>query len=274
MLLRRLALLVLLVIALVVLAGAAMFANARADPVVRRADITLPGWPDDTHPVTLALVSDIHIGSPAMDAARLARIVARLNALHPDMVVIAGDFIAGHDPHAAARVAPELTAPLSRLRAPLGTIAVLGNHDHWTGATAVLAALRRAGVTVLENAAVRRGPLSVGGIGDRFTGHDRIAPTLAAMRSLGGARVVLTHGPDLVPDLPRDMRLVLAGHTHCGQGVIFGHAVGSQPYAPRYRCGLIREGGRAVVVTAGLGTSVVPLRLNAPPDVWLLTLRG
>lgn len=261
-----------------VLAAAAVlafgYAQARADPVVRRATVVLPGWPAGARPVRLVLMSDIHIGSAAMDSARLSRIVDGVNALDPDVVLIAGDFVYGHAKGSARRIAPPLVAPLARLRPRLRTIAVLGNHDWWTGADAVRAALARAGVTVLDNRAVRVGPLAIGGIGDRMTRHDRPGATIAAMRRLGGALVVVTHGPDVVPLLPRGVPLVLAGHTHCGQGVIFGRALAREPYLRRYRCGIVRDRGRATIVTAGLGTSVVPLRIGSPPDLWLLTLRG
>lgn len=267
--------------ATVVVAGLAILAsalwgyrNARADPIVRRAVVELPGWPANARPVTVVLLSDIHIGSATMDAGRLGRIVDLANGLHPDLVLIAGDFISGHDGRGASRFAPRLVMPLSRLHPRFGTIAVLGNHDWWTGAGEVRAALRSAGIAILENQAVRRGPLTIGGIGDRMTRHDRARHTIAKMQMLGGVPVVLTHGPDVVLALPPGVPLVLAGHTHCGQGVVFGRAVGREPYLRRYRCGIVRDGRRATIVTGGLGTSVVPFRIGAPSDVWLLTLRG
>lgn len=258
--------------AAVVLAYA--FAEARRDPEVRRATVELPDWPAGAAPVRAVLLSDIHIGSPAMDAARLSRIIAQVNALRPDIVLIAGDFVYGHDPAGAARWAPGLVTPLKELRARLGTVAVLGNHDWWTGPEAVIAALRAAGVTVAENRVVRRGPLAIAVFGDTYTGHHRIGPVLAELRKARGAQIALTHGPELSGMLRAGPPLVLAGHSHCGQVVILGHAVGVQPYPPRYRCGIVRERARATIVTGGVGTSVAPIRLGAPPDLWLLTLRG
>lgn len=131
--------------------------NARAEPVVRTATIGLPGWPADAPPIRVALVSDIHLGNAAMDRRRLDRIVARINALHPDLTLLAGDFVVGHSPSGAEARAAGLAAPLANLRARHGVTAVLGNHDHWTGADGVRAALSRAGVVVLENQAWRPG---------------------------------------------------------------------------------------------------------------------
>ena len=248
--------------------------EARRDPVVRTAAIRLPGWPAKAKPVRAVLISDIHIGSTAMDARRLARIANQINALHPDIVLIAGDMIFGHDPTGAAKLGGGLIAPLSRLRAPLGVVAVLGNHDHWTGATVVRDDLKRAGITVLENQAIMRGPLAIAGIDDDFSHHADLPGTLARLRALRGARIVLTHSPDIAPSLPGDTPLMLAGHTHCGQVVLpfYGPISDVTRYQGRYRCGIRVEGKRAVIVSAGLGTSGPPLRLGAPPDLWLLTL--
>lgn len=251
------------------------FAEARRDPVVRRAAIALPDWPAGAAPVRAVLLSDVHIGTAAMDAARLDRIVDQVNALRPDIVLIAGDFIYGHAPDSASRLGEPMVAPLSRLRAPLGVVAALGNHDHWTGPAAVRDQLRRAGATVVaDNAAIVLGPLALGVAGDDFTGRANLPATVVAMRRLAGARVILTHSPDIAPNLPDEVSLLLAGHTHCGQVVLplLGPVSEVSRFGPRYRCGVRREGGRTVVVTAGLGTSGGPFRLGAPPDLWLLEL--
>jgi hypothetical protein len=125
----------------------------------------------------------------------------------------------------------------------------------------------------------RRGPITIAGIRDAFSGHDRIEATLAAVRR--GPAVVLTHSPDLAPRLPRGAPLVLAAHTHCGQVVLpwQGPLPGRSPreggkrlYDQRYRCGVIHDPGRTVIVTAGVGSGSAPVRFGAPPDFWLITL--
>lgn len=276
---RALRLLAWLLLALALLAAAILtigHRNARADPVFRHASITLPDWPAAAPPVTIALASDVHLGSSAMDDARLARVLGLIDAARPDLALFAGDFIAGHDPATAIAQSPGLARAFARLRPRLGTIAVLGNHDHWTDPRRVTAALEKAGVTVLENRAVARGPLAIGGVGDAFTGHDRVAATAAQMRALPGAKLIVTHSPDIAPSLPPDVALLLAGHTHCGQIVLplYGPPTIPSRYGERYRCGAIREKPLTTIVTAGLGTSVLPLRYGAAPDVWLITLHG
>lgn len=244
--------------------------NARADPVVRRADIALPDWPAGAPPITLALMSDIHMESAAMDERRLARIVGQVNALHPDLVALAGDFIEGRGVGEAARAIPLLERPLSRLKAPLGTVAVLGNHDHWTDPAPLAAMLRRIGAMVLINQGRDVGPLAVGGLDDPATNHDRIAPTQAALATLRGAGVMVAHSPDVAVKLSRRTTLLLAGHTHCGQVVLPLIGAPVEVTNPRYRCGIVRDPHRLTIVTAGLGTSNLPIRFGAPPDVWLV----
>lgn len=270
---RLLILFTLLFAAIAALLGYA-FLEARRDPVVRETYVSLPDWPERTAPLRVVLISDVHIGSPAMDAARLARIVGQINALHPDLVLIAGDFIFGGVKDSAARIGAPMVAPLAGLRAPLGAVAVLGNHDHWTGGGSVRKLLAQAGITVVENGAIRRGVLVVGVAGDDYSGHTDLPATLAAMGALAGPRIMLTHSPDIAPALPVEIHLVLAGHTHCGQVVIPFRTSSVSRYGERYRCGVRVEGGRTVITTAGLGTTAVPFRLGAPPDLWLVTIGG
>ncbi len=255
--------------------------EAQSQPVERRLTLGLAGWPTDAPPLTIALLSDIHLGNRAMDEERLSRIVSEVNAARPDLVLLAGDFMVGHDAAGASQRAVGLQAPLSRLNARLGVVAVLGNHDHWTSPNAVRAALVRAGITVLGNGASRRGPVAILGIDDAFSGHDDAAATLASWRRVGGIPLVLTHSPDVVRKLPGDLPIVMAGHTHCGQVVLpwVGPLLTRSPkqewrtlYDPRYRCGVVRDGSRVVLVTAGLGSGTSPIRLGAPPDWWLLRI--
>lgn len=258
-------------LALLLLVAGWWHRNALAEPIVRRTTLALPDWPAGAKPVTVALISDVHIGNRTMDAARLTRIVAQVNALRPDLVLIAGDFAAGHEPTVARAGAAQLIAPLSGLRALLGTVAVLGNHD-WSVPATIRAGLERAGVTVLNNRAAVRGPLVVGGVGDAFSHHDDLPATLGAMTGLPGAKVILTHSPDLSLAIPQGIGALFAGHTHCGQGVLPIIGPPRVFWRPGLMCGVVRRGGLTTVITGGLGTSGVPLRVNAPPDLWLVTL--
>lgn len=259
-------------VALVVVLAIWGYLNARADPVVRRTTVTLPDWPAGQAPIHVLLMSDVHFGNATMDAPRLSRIVVQANALKPDLMLIAGDFVAGHDPDDAVKFADAFVAPLSGLHARLGVVATLGNHDQATRPGAIHAALMRARITVLMNDAASRGPLAIAGLDDGPTGNQDMPLTLAALARQKGARIALTHSPVTAGPLPADIGLLLVGHTHCGQVVLplYGPI---KPQAPApYNCGLVRVGGLTTIITAGLGTSVVPFRFGAPPDMWLITL--
>lgn len=269
------------VLALLLLLIAAILAfglfTAMRDPVVRRLTVHMRDWPAGAAPMRVVLISDLHAAGPETTPSRLARIVAQVNALQPDLVLIAGDIEQERTLSTRVYDAAEATAPLAKLRAPLGVVAVLGNHDYSdAGKTDLPPWLARAGITLLRNSAVRRGPLTIAGADDLYHGKFRSSRLDQAAQALPGPTIVLSHTPDVAPLLPARYPLVLAGHTHCGQIVppLIGPITASSRFGLRYVCGLIREPGRDVLVTAGIGTSGVPLRIGAVPDVWLVTFDG
>ncbi len=248
------------------------YRTAVSDPVVRNARIAVAGWPSGAPSLRMLLLSDVHVGGPDMPPERVRRIVGQINRLKPDIVLIAGDLVT--DKRIATRhySHDEAIAPLAGLRPRLATLAVLGNHDHWRDAAAARRAFARAGIRLLENQAVQVGPVAVGGLDDDFTGRADLPATLAALRKLKGPKLILSHSPDPFADAAPDVFLMLAGHTHCGQIAppLIGPLSTMSDYGRRYACGLVREGGRTLVVSAGLGTSGIPLRLGAVPDLWLV----
>ena len=248
--------------------------NATRDPVVRTAHVRVGDWPEGEPPIEALLLSDIHVVGPDMPPERLERIVTRLNRLEPDMILIAGDLVSDHRGATHVYTAGEVVAPLGGLRAPLGVIVVPGNHDHWFQPAALRGELEALGILVLQNEAVKAGPLVVGGVDDDYSGHDDVAATLAAMDRIGGGvPVILTHSPDVIPEIDRPMAAHFAGHTHCGQirVPLFGAVNHMSRYGARFACGDIRDGKRRIFVGAGLGTSLLPLRYLTPPDVWFVT---
>lgn len=269
----------------VIMVGCGLY-NATRDPIVRTALVLMPNWPENGPTIKVLLLSDAHVAGPDMPPERLARILQKLNATKPDLVLMAGDFISEKRLATRHYSPAELAAPFAVLRAPLGLLAVPGNHEHWSDLPAIVSELRRNGVTVIANGAVKRGPLIIGGVDDEFTNHHNLAATYAAMDSLDtpaakAPRLLLTHGPDIVPDLPAPVGAVMTGHTHCGQIVLplIGAISYVSRYGNRFACGDISDTNaqgvvQRVFVTAGLGTSVLPLRFGAPPDVWLVTVQG
>jgi predicted MPP superfamily phosphohydrolase len=167
---------------------------------------------------------------------------------------------------------------LAALRAPLGVVGVLGNHDWGNDGLGVLRALREAGVIVLENStttiAVRGTTLCVAGLADVIT---RRADVHATLRDVppGVPILLLSHNPDAFPQVPPRVSLTVSGHTHGGQvdlPVLRGRVIPSR-FGARYARGHVVERDRHLFVTSGVGTSRWPIRLRRPPEVVVLTLR-
>ena len=210
-----------------------------------------------------------------MPPERVRHIVAELNKLKPDLVLIAGDLVSEKGVATHIYNAEEIIAPLSGLKSRLGTVVALGNHDHWFKSAPLETELKRYNIAVVKNNAIERGPLVLGVIDDIHIGLHDIPATFAAMDRLPSKpRIVLAHSPDVVPEMPSAVAAVFAGHTHCGQVVFpfFGALTYVSDYGDRFACGAIDDNGQRVFVTAGLGTSVLPLRYGAMPDAWLVTL--
>jgi len=250
------------------------YANNARDPIRREASFALADWPANAPPIRVALITDPHLQGPDMPPARIARIAAQVAAHKPDLILLAGDFVGDRALRTRDYSDAEIAAALRHFRAPLGTYAVLGNHDHWRDGPAMRRALEAVGIPVLDNRAIRVGPLTLAGAGDPHTENTDVAAVSRAAAKLPGPTLLFAHSPDVVPHLPPRFGLVLAGHTHCGQIVLplIGAIASASNYGERYRCGLVREPGRLTLIGAGLGTSVLPLRYGAPPDWWLITL--
>lgn len=261
-------------LAAVLALGGKAWHDTMRDPVVQRTTVTLKGMPTGAKPITIALISDIHVAGPDMPPERLVRIVAQINALQPDAVLIAGDFVSDKGTATHVYRPEEIIAPLAALDTPLGTLAAPGNHDHWYDLPGLKRELGKAGIRLVSNGVVRLGPLVVGILDDAYTGRANLPATLAQMAEYEGARVLLSHSPDPFPDLPPDYGLMLAGHTHCGQ---IRYPWGGAPatlsdYGERYACGRVDENGNTIVTGAGLGTSLIWVRLFSQPEIWLVTI--
>jgi len=239
--------------------------------VVRHLRMELPGWNSD---LRIAVLSDLHIGSPHVGLDKLRKIVERTNAESPALIVLLGDFVTGgpNGRRSGGFVEPELIAQeLKKLRAPLGVYAVLGNHDWWYDGERVGKALTDAGIPVLENQAVHVGHIWLGGIADYWTREPAIAGTLRQVTS-DDPVVLITHNPDIFPEVPSRVSVTLAAHTHGGQVKlpIIGTLITTSKLG--YNAGEYVDHGRHLFVTTGIGTSIVPVRFGVPPEIVILTL--
>ena len=237
--------------------------------------------PDYTGPsLRVAVLTDLHIGSPFNGLAKLRATVSRTNAARADLVCILGDLVI-QGVLGGRFVEPEaIAAELANLRARDGAIAVLGNHDGWFDHNRVRRALERAGIRVLEDTAARivapTASYWVAGISDLWTGRHDIPAALAAVPADARPLLLLTHNPDVFPEVPGRVELTLAGHTHGGQVrlPLIGAPVVPSRYGQRFVAGHIVEGGRHLFVATGVGTSILPVRFRVPPTIAVVTIRG
>lgn len=245
--------------------------------VTRHETIEIDRWPTGLSDLKIAILSDIHAGGRFIDERKLHLIVERTNQLQPDLIVIAGDYISGGRNH--HEMDPEVFAPvLKELRAPLGVYTVLGNHDWWFNGERVRSALEANGIKVLENKAERIETRGISfwlvGLADLWTRPQRVQQTIDAVE--GDPIIAVAHNPDIFPQLPQRVSLLLAGHTHGGQVrfPFIGTVVHTSDFGERYEAGHVFENGHHLFVTTGIGTSIIPVRFCVPPEIVLLTLKS
>jgi predicted MPP superfamily phosphohydrolase len=234
-------------------------------------------WPAGRPPLRIAVLGCLHVGAPHIDLDTLDEVIRRINGLEPDLVVLLGDFVI-HGVPFGDFVAPEATAGgLARLSARHGVFAVLGNHDWWLDGPRVRRALEGAGIVVLDNEAQVRdlpeGPLWLAGLADDTTRLPDAPGTLAGVPA-DEPVVVLAHDPAVFFDVPARAVATLTAHTHGGQVYLpfFGALITPGRAPRRFAYGHIREDGKDLYVTAGLGTSILPVRFNMPPEIALVTI--
>ena len=268
--------------AIILLLGLLLFWAVFIEPnrlIIREQTITIDRWPQQLDGLRVAVISDIHVGGSFIDEKKVRTIVRRTNELQPDLIVICGDYMVSNG-WMKRRVEPETFGPMLKgFNAPLGTYSVLGNHDWWYNGLRIRAALEQNEIKVLENETVgisaRGTSLWLVGLSDLWTRPQRIEQTIATIPE-GEAIIAITHNPDIFPDLPERVPLLLAGHTHGGQVrfPLIGTVAEASKFGDRYVGGHVIENNHHLFVTTGIGTSVLPVRFGVTPEIVLLTLKS
>jgi predicted MPP superfamily phosphohydrolase len=239
---------------------------------VKQIEISDPDVPASFRGFRIAFLTDIHLG-PYFSLSRLNEVVAQVNGLIPDLVLLGGDYV---------RLGSQYIAPcfaaLGKLKAPCGVYGVLGNHDHWEDADLSWKEMKRNGIVPLDNAGfwIQRGEkkIKIGGVGDLWTDRQDLSPTIGDAR-VDDFVILVSHNPDFMERLTTDkIDLVLCGHTHGGQVTFFGLYA---PFLPvttgqKYRTGVVDTPSAKVVISNGIGTVTPPVRFFAPPQIVVITL--
>ncbi len=263
---------------------------------VARYALQPKNWPAGLQ-LKIAAIADLHACRPWMDTDRIESIVEETNALGADLIVLLGDYVTGHGFVLDPVPASDWARALAGLKAPLGVHAILGNHEWWDdsavqrvrgGVPFARPALEKAGIPVYENDVVRLSKdgqnFWLAGLGDqlafwptrhrhpgRRVGVDDLPGTLAKVTD-DAPVILMAHEPDIATEVPDRVSLVLSGHTHGGQVRLLGWSpIVPSRYGNRFAYGHVRE-QCDVVVSGGLGCSMLPLRFGVPPEIVMVTL--
>jgi uncharacterized protein len=245
--------------------------------IATTTQIKLRDWPKQCEGLKIVLLSDLHVGSPHNGLDNLTKVVAATNSIHPDLILLAGDFIVD-DMLGGTFVKPEPIAhELKKFSARLGVYAVLGNHDWWYSGQKVKAAFQQNSIALLENTAIQiqdgNCKFWLVGIGDYMMGKHNPFRALKSIPDPDTA-IAFTHNPDIFYELPDRIAITFAGHTHGGQVDLpfLGRMIVPSRYGEKFASGHIVEGERNMFVTTGIGTSILPVRFRVPPEISVVEL--
>ena len=255
--------------------GALFFAyglHEAGDLHVTRLELPTDKLPPGVNRLRLAFASDLHI-SPHFGGQELGRVVDLILAQKPDCILLGGDILDD-----AMQGTPNDFQELSRLRAPLGTFAVLGNHDAFGDASRPAKALRQAGIPVLAAQRADAGPISIIGVDDPEVSAQKKGRThdpLPLLRQADPSRftILLDHRPKVRPKSVGLFDLQLSGHSHGGQICLLTPMMRRKYHAPNglSPCGA-KAGKSMLFITTGVGFSKLPIRLFVPPEVVIIDL--
>ncbi len=245
--------------------------------VVRKVELKLKNWHKEHDGLKIAILTDLHVGSPHINLEKLSLLVAETNKENVDLVLILGDLVIT-GVKGGKFIEPEpIAEKLKGLKAEK-IVAILGNHDWWYNGERVRKALQDVGIIVLENNSIsfskNEKNIWLAGLADLWTRKIDLNKALEETKD-NNPILLLTHNPDVFPEIPEQVSLTLAGHTHGGQVKLplLGRPVVPSKYGERYAIGHVKENNKNLFIGSGVGTSIIPVRFCVPPEVIVLTIK-
>lgn len=218
----------------------------------------------------IAFIGDFH--TKPRQEKQLKNIVEKVNKQNPDLILMTGDFVSGHQEESTLPI-EIIVNNLSNLKAKYGIYTVLGNHDWWQNGEKITQALEDKNIKVLANSnlkiTIKNSTLNIAGVEDLYTRTPNIEK---ALENTSNPIILLSHSPDILPKVPKKVDLTLAGHTHGGQIRLpfFGAIKTPSEFGNKYSQGLIKEDGKNMIVTKGIGTSILSIRFNCMPEIVII----
>jgi uncharacterized protein len=236
-------------------------------------DVVIPDLDPAFYGYRIASIADIHLDE-WLNAKRFEEVIDLINGQQPDLVAIIGDLFS-YEVDGSSQL---MITSLNRLRPKDASVAVLGNHDHWVGAAHVREILRQSNVVDLSNdvLTLKKGPgtLNVAGVDSVMSRKNRLDVVLKKLPSQGPS-ILLAHEPDFadICASTRRFSLQISGHSHGGQWIVPGLGPPIRGlYSQKYPLGRYRVGNMTHYTTRGIGTSIIRLRINCPPEITVFTL--
>ncbi|MGZ4853543.1 MAG: metallophosphoesterase [Halobacteriota archaeon] len=240
---------------------------------IGRVDVAIPDLDPPFRGYRIASIADIHLDE-WLNAQRFEEVIDLINGQQPDLVAIIGDLFS-YEVDGPSR---QMVTSLNKLRPKDASVAVLGNHDHWVGAAAVREVLGLSNVIDLSNdvLTLNKGgaTLHVAGVDSVMSGKHRLDAVLKKLPPTGPA-ILLAHEPDFADISATTGRfsLQISGHSHGGQWIVPGIGPPIRGlYSRKYPLGRYRVGDMTHYTNRGIGTSIIRLRINCPPEITVFTL--
>ena len=217
--------------------------------------------------IKIVFASDFHI-KPHQEK-RLKQVVDLINNENPNIVLSVGDFVSGHSENMTMPI-DKIVSELKNVKSKYGFYTTLGNHDWWIDGNGITNALTSNGIKVLANSNTKVNingkDIYIAGVEDKTT---RTPEIYSALKNTKNPVILLTHSPDVFPKVPSDINLTLSGHVHGGQVrlPLLGALIVPSDYGDKYSLGLIEEKGKKMIVTKGIGNSILNVRFNCVPEI-------